>query len=201
MWLIITKSSLRRIPPSLKKFSFRWLQLEFSFRQWECLSHGDPLSRGNPGGDLCPWSSQFSGPRWFLGLFYQKCWNIISHEGFDAITYIFTTLDLPHGMNFSFVALISKIANYIRVTDFTPIVIGNFIYKVYTKIIASRLGKFFHLLSLGLFRDDAFMPVLLLLLRPLIIWIWAGMGVWLWKLISLKLLTLSLGVFSIRFFV
>lgn len=55
---------------------------------------------------------------------------------------MFSTLDLRHGINSSLVTLILKVANSIRVTDFRPIVMGNFIYKVYIKIIASRLGSF-----------------------------------------------------------
>lgn len=55
---------------------------------------------------------------------------------------MFSILDLPQGINSSLVALIPKVANSIRITDFRPISIGNFIYKVYTKIIASRLGSF-----------------------------------------------------------
>lgn len=45
-------------------------------------------------------------------------------------------------MNSSFVSLIPKVADSVRVTNFRPIVMDNFIYKVFTKIIASRLGSF-----------------------------------------------------------
>lgn len=76
-------------------------------------------------------------PDGFSGLFYQKCWNVC-----NVIIHHFTSLDLPCGMNSSFVALIPKVAESIRVTDFRLIAMTNFIYKVYTKIIAMRLGSF-----------------------------------------------------------
>lgn len=78
-----------------------------------------------------------------MGVFFlSKCWDVISYEVSNAITYMFSTLDLPQGTNSSLVALNQKVVNSIRVTDFKPVVMGNFIYKVYTKIIASRLGSF-----------------------------------------------------------
>lgn len=39
-------------------------------------------------------------------------------------------------------AIVPKVETSIRVTDFWPIVIGNFSYKVYTKILATQLGSF-----------------------------------------------------------
>lgn len=45
-------------------------------------------------------------------------------------------------MNSSLVALIFKVADSVRVTDFCPIVMGNFTYKIFTKVIATRLGSF-----------------------------------------------------------
>lgn len=51
-------------------------------------------------------------------------------------------MDLPNGLISSFVTLIPKIDHSIRITDFCPIVMGNFIYKIFTKIIATHLRKF-----------------------------------------------------------
>lgn len=82
------------------------------------------------------------GPDNFGGCFYYKCWDIIFLDVQNVIIHIFSTLDLPHGLNSSFVTLIPKVEHSIRVTDFRPIVMGNFIYKVFRKIIASRLGSF-----------------------------------------------------------
>lgn len=73
---------------------------------------------------------------------YQKCWEIIAEDVTDTIIHIFASLVFPAGMNSSFVTLIPKVANSIRVTDFRPIVVGNFSYKIFTKIVATRLGSF-----------------------------------------------------------
>lgn len=45
-------------------------------------------------------------------------------------------------MNSSLVTLILKVTNSIWVTNFCPIVMGNFYYKIFTKIVATRLGSF-----------------------------------------------------------
>lgn len=45
-------------------------------------------------------------------------------------------------MNSSLFTLIPKVADSIRVTDFRPIVMENFVYKIFTKGIATRLGSF-----------------------------------------------------------
>lgn len=45
-------------------------------------------------------------------------------------------------MNSNFVLLIPKVAISVRIIDFCPIVMGNITYKIYTKILATRLGSF-----------------------------------------------------------
>lgn len=45
-------------------------------------------------------------------------------------------------MNLNFVTFIPKMADSIRVSNFRPIVMGNFSYKIFTKIVATRLGSF-----------------------------------------------------------
>lgn len=58
------------------------------------------------------------GPDGFGGDFYHTCWDIISDDIHDAIYHIFTTLDLPNGLNSSFVTIILKIEHSIHVIDF-----------------------------------------------------------------------------------
>lgn len=78
----------------------------------------------------------------FGGCFYQKCWSIIADDVAKAIIYLFASLNFPSGMNSSFVTLIPKVADSIRISDFRPIVMGNFIYKIFTKVVYTRLGSF-----------------------------------------------------------
>lgn len=82
------------------------------------------------------------GPDGFGGYFYQKCWEVISEDVTNTITHLFASLEFPAGMNSSLVTLIPKVANSIRVTDFRPIVMENFSYKIFTKIVATWLGGF-----------------------------------------------------------
>lgn len=58
------------------------------------------------------------GPDGFGEFFYHKCWDIIAMDVFNAIIHLFSTLNIPEGMNSSLVMLIPKVANSIRVTDF-----------------------------------------------------------------------------------
>lgn len=87
-------------------------------------------------------ASSSSGLDGFGGYFFQKCWDIISDDVSAVIIHLFASLNIPVGMNSSFVALILTVANFIRVTDFPPIVMGNFMYKIFTKIVATRLSSF-----------------------------------------------------------
>lgn len=82
-------------------------------------------------------------PHSFGGCFYKKCWDFISLDVQNAIV---SSMDLPHGIKSSFVTLIPKVEHSIWVTDYRLIVIGNFIYKIFTKIIldlGASLANFF----------------------------------------------------------
>lgn len=82
------------------------------------------------------------GPDGFGGHFYQSYWEVISFDVIQAVNFLFSSVVIPQGMNSNFIALIPKVDNSIRVTDFHPIVMGNFTYKIFTKILATRLGSF-----------------------------------------------------------
>lgn len=82
------------------------------------------------------------GPDGFSGVFYQKCWPIIQQDLVSAVRHFFHHIIIPNGVNSSFVALIPKTPDAIRVENFYPIVMGNYLFKIFTKILASRLGSF-----------------------------------------------------------
>ncbi|KAL8555579.1 hypothetical protein ACS0TY_003398 [Phlomoides rotata] len=88
--------------------------------------------------DMEPSSSP--GPDGFGGSFYQTCWDIIALDVIAAVQFFFTTRHIPFGLNSSFVTLIPKNPGANRVEDFRPIVMGNYLFKIFTKILASRLG-------------------------------------------------------------
>ncbi|KAL8542704.1 hypothetical protein ACS0TY_003543 [Phlomoides rotata] len=88
--------------------------------------------------DMEPSSSP--SPDVFGGSFYQACWDIIAFDVIEEVKYFFTTSFIPFGLNSSFVTLIRKKPGANRVEDFWPIVMGNYLFKIFTKIIVSRLG-------------------------------------------------------------
>ena len=80
------------------------------------------------------------GPDGFGGYFFQRFWEVIGEDMYEAVAEYFRTGVIPTGMNSSFVTLIPKGTDVTRVEDYRPIVLGNFLYKVVTKILANRLG-------------------------------------------------------------
>lgn len=88
------------------------------------------------------YSSRSPGADGFGGSFYHQCWPIIATDVTRAIVSLFETNCIPYGMNSNLVTLIPKVENSVRITDFWPIVVGNFHYEVYTKILATRMGSF-----------------------------------------------------------
>ncbi|KAL8514616.1 hypothetical protein ACS0TY_013630 [Phlomoides rotata] len=88
--------------------------------------------------DMEPSSS--TGPDKFGGSFYQTCWDIISYDVIEAVRHFFLTHHIPYGLNSSFVTLILKKPGENRVEDFRPIVMGNYMFKIFMKIVASPLG-------------------------------------------------------------
>ncbi|KAK6150686.1 hypothetical protein DH2020_015618 [Rehmannia glutinosa] len=79
------------------------------------------------------------GPDGFSGRFYQHFWDIVSDEVLAAVRYFFVTASFPSGLNTSFMALIPKTKEANAVEDFRPIVMSNFLFKIITKILATRL--------------------------------------------------------------
>ncbi|XP_057812491.1 uncharacterized protein LOC131026578 [Salvia miltiorrhiza] len=53
----------------------------------------------------------------------------------------FTHSYLPHGLNSNLLCLLPKKTDAVLVSDFRPIVLGNFFFKIITKILASRLNE------------------------------------------------------------
>ncbi|KAL8514583.1 hypothetical protein ACS0TY_013611 [Phlomoides rotata] len=86
--------------------------------------------------------SSAPGPDGFGGCFYHACRDIIALDIYAAVRFFFSHNMIPSGLNSNFVTLIPKKPEANRVEDFRPIVMGNFMFKILTKILASRLGGF-----------------------------------------------------------
>lgn len=81
------------------------------------------------------------GPDGFNGQFYHHFWEIIGKDVIAAICSFFSLGSFPEGLNSSFVVLIPKLVHANKVEDYRPIVLGNFIYKIISNILATRLGN------------------------------------------------------------
>ncbi|KAK0570758.1 hypothetical protein LWI29_005954 [Acer saccharum] len=81
------------------------------------------------------------GPDGFSGRFYSHCWEIVGHDVVLAVQDFFHTGRVFPGLNSNFLVLIPKIPNALLIDQFRPIALGNFLFKVITKIIADRLAE------------------------------------------------------------
>lgn len=79
------------------------------------------------------------GPDGFSGVFYQSCWNIIAKDLCAFVRAFFCGASLPKGYSATLLSLIPKIDCPQSFSDFRPISLCNFSYKIISKILASRL--------------------------------------------------------------
>lgn len=86
------------------------------------------------------------GPDGFGEKFFQVSWEIIKFDIINVVGFFFTSTLIPAGLNSNIVTLILKKIGASRVEEFRPIVLGNFLFKIFTKIISMRLGPILKLL-------------------------------------------------------
>ncbi|XP_057782626.1 uncharacterized protein LOC131000636 [Salvia miltiorrhiza] len=81
------------------------------------------------------------GPDGFNGAFFKHSWEVVGEDLIAAVRRFFTHSYLPQGLNSNLLCLLPKKTDAVLVSDFRPIVLGNFLFKVITKILASRLNE------------------------------------------------------------
>ena len=82
------------------------------------------------------------GPDGMSSIFYKSFWHIV---GEDVTAVVLQALNLgivPKSINTTFITLIPKIKNPMKVSDFRPISLCNIIYKLIAKVVVNRLKKF-----------------------------------------------------------
>ncbi|GJX58073.1 RNA-directed DNA polymerase, eukaryota [Tanacetum coccineum] len=80
------------------------------------------------------------GPDGFTFEFFRKYWTVVGPDFCIAVKWFFDHGDFAIGCNSSFVALIPKVLDPKVVSDYRPISLIGSLYKVVTKILASRLS-------------------------------------------------------------
>ncbi|XP_057811347.1 uncharacterized protein LOC131025566 [Salvia miltiorrhiza] len=67
-------------------------------------------------------------------------WEVVEEDMVAAVRRFFSNGYLHHGLNSNLLYLLPKKVDTVLVSDYRPIVLGNFFFKVITKIMASRLN-------------------------------------------------------------
>ncbi|XP_042487307.1 uncharacterized protein LOC122067525 [Macadamia integrifolia] len=80
------------------------------------------------------------GPDGFPGFFFRCCWEIISRDFEIAIRNFFVTGSMHLSLNNNFLALIPIVNGAMTLDKLRPLCMGNFICKVISKILATRLS-------------------------------------------------------------
>ena len=81
------------------------------------------------------------GPDGMNVLFYQKFWHTVGDNGLFAILEFLNTSCMPPALNHSYIVLIPKSKNPVKVSDFRPISLCNVIYKIIAKVLANKLKQ------------------------------------------------------------
>lgn len=79
-------------------------------------------------------------PDGFRGFFYQNYWDIVGHDVFHSVLQFFKQGWILPNMNSNTVVLVPKSANADSISDYRPIALANYQFKIITKIIAIRLA-------------------------------------------------------------
>nr|GEU51428.1 RNA-directed DNA polymerase, eukaryota [Tanacetum cinerariifolium] len=80
------------------------------------------------------------GPDGYTFEFFRRYWRFIGSDFCSAFECFFENGSFPKGSNSSFITLIPKVMDTKFVTDFIPISLIGYVYKVVTKILANRLA-------------------------------------------------------------
>lgn len=85
------------------------------------------------GEDKAPGSDGFSS------CFFKKAWSIVGHQFCQAVKEFFNSGSLLKQINHTAIVLVPKTTHASAVTDYRPISCCNVLYKVISKILASRM--------------------------------------------------------------
>lgn len=79
------------------------------------------------------------GPDGMSGIFYRQFWDVVGTDVVEFVQDFFRTGKFVKAINRTFIALIPKRKEALEFDHFRPISLCNFLYKVISRILASRL--------------------------------------------------------------
>ncbi|KAK2642100.1 hypothetical protein Ddye_023863 [Dipteronia dyeriana] len=80
-------------------------------------------------------------PDSFYGRFFQRCWEILGRDVILTVQNFFHFGMVAPSLNSNFIVLLLKMRDLITVDQFCPIVLGNFLFKISSKILADKLAQ------------------------------------------------------------
>jgi hypothetical protein len=83
-------------------------------------------------------------PDGFLGLFYKKYWASVGPQVVSAVQSFFRDGEFLHKLNHTYIHLIPKKIGACNSSQFRPISLCNFSYKIISKILVNRLRPLLH---------------------------------------------------------
>lgn len=86
------------------------------------------------------------GPDGITFTFFKECWEILKSYILNFVNEFHSNARLPKGITTSFLALISKFGNPQNIEEYIPICLIGSLYKILSKLLASRIKKVVNLL-------------------------------------------------------
>ncbi|XP_071714865.1 uncharacterized protein [Rutidosis leptorrhynchoides] len=86
-------------------------------------------------------SSKAPGPDGYSFQFIKHFWDILQADIIRDVRNFFASSVMPIGANSAFFSLIPKVSNPVIVSDFRPISLVSFFYKIITKLLTNRLAR------------------------------------------------------------
>jgi len=85
--------------------------------------------------------SKSHGPDGFNFNFIKKSWEFLKDDFMAAMALFYETGFIPKGCNASFIALVPKVRDPIRLEQYRPISLVGVLYKIISKVLAGKIKK------------------------------------------------------------
>ena len=85
--------------------------------------------------------SKAPGPDGFFSRFFKAAWSIIGSDVSEAAVSFFSSGSLLQEINYTIIALVSKVPNPESMYDYRPISCCNTVFKCISKLIATRIKQ------------------------------------------------------------